>query len=441
MDDPVISLSNADAPHWNRDLMLEFQAALAEDPAADLLSMFTDSYLHAHRKDQNLKASHAETINFRMLTHLYDAVKKNPKVNLLSVFPLGYHDDIEIAAERKNPDPEKGRRLENRRNSKGKLMFRERFDDVEGGAQVVFPLSEDVIALLSQYSSEGPDEMLGDQEKLLSSLKQLLRKSPRIWDNFFTGMVVKCNERIVAKVGIQNDEDNPEYTEYTSMQYLEQQVPDIPASRPRGLVEFYPYWVIFMSYVPDMSLADAWPSLRHKDKLSIQHQLEAMFDRLRSIRQDDGQPLGGVCGEGVKEVLVKPFGTIRDITTSKQYLDLHFSTHRRCSKTYMAFLRSLLEQDGKLSASMQGSVFSHGDVRTANIMVQRDASTGQWVVSGIIDWAYAGFYPEYYEGTGVARALSFDKEDDWYLYLPRNISPANFPVPFLVNRLLHHHDW
>ena len=82
---PAISLSNANAAQWNRDLMLEFQAALERNPAADLMSMFSDSYLHEHRKAQYHQLSYAATINFRILDKLYDTLRQEPEVNLLCV--------------------------------------------------------------------------------------------------------------------------------------------------------------------------------------------------------------------------------------------------------------------------------------------------------------------------------------------------------------------
>jgi aminoglycoside phosphotransferase (APT) family kinase protein len=43
---------------------------------------------------------------------------------------------------------------------------------------------------------------------------------------------------------------------------------------------------------------------------------------------------------------------------------------------------------------MHRSVFTHGDVRADNIMVKRDPDINdRYVVTGIIDWEFSGFYP------------------------------------------------
>lgn len=82
----------------------------------------------------------------------------------------------------------------------------------------------------------------------------------------------------------------------------------------------------------------------------------------------------------------------------------------------------------------KGSVFSHGDLRTANVMVKentRDRYTG----IGIIDWELSGFYPENYECTALTRTLNVVDENDWYLFFQENISPLQFSVRWMVARL------
>lgn len=223
-----------------------------------------------------------------------------------------------------------------------------------------------------------------EEELLVLSLRQLLWNSPTLWESSVRGMVVKCKETIAAKVMTGNND----YTEYTSMQYVMEQAPDIPSPRPHGLIAFGPFRVIFMSYIPGTTLAEAWPNLSHREKLSIQHQLDEFFCHLRTLQQDDGgsNTIGGVCGEGVKELRVDECALFKDITTIKAFEDLQFSAHHHGSTTYVKLLRSLLAQDNS-TLTARRSVFTHGDIRTANITVKQDPdSSGQYVVTGIIDW-------------------------------------------------------
>lgn len=162
-----------------------------------------------------------------------------------------------------------------------------------------------------------------------------------------------------------------------------------------------------------MTLTEAWPCLSHEQKISVQHQLDGIFRKLRSVRKADGHYLG--LGGGVK-------GNEANTTVSTVVCSTHHG-----STTYAAFLRSFLTDPN------QGSVLTHGDVRQDNILVKLNQDA--WTVTGVIDWEDSGFYPDYYECTQLTRTLSVMEEDDWYLYLPASISPSQFPIRWLVDRL------
>lgn len=273
-----------------------------------------------------------------------------------------------------------------------------------------------------------PQEFPNYQETTLAtSLKQLLRGSRKLWESPVRGMVVQCSESIVAKVVVGNRDS----TEYASMKFLAERAPDIPAPRAHGMVALGPFSVIFMSYVPGITLSQAWPILSHDGKLSIRRQLNDIFHRLRSP-PNDSKGIIGVCGEGAKEPRINEIALFEDIRTSQQFSDLQFSAPHHGSNAYVDFLRSFLQNE---DPSMLRQVFTHGDVRTANIMVEQDPNVGHYTITGVIDWEESGFYPAYYESTNLTRTLSPVDEDDWYLYLPENISPSKFPIRWLVDRL------
>ncbi|ODH48227.1 hypothetical protein GX48_05718 [Paracoccidioides brasiliensis] len=241
--------------------------------------------------------------------------------------------------------------------------FRRRLD-LPDSATVVYPLSETVSALLASYlHPEGPDNR---EQAIVSSLKQLLWHSPKHWDIPIRGVVVVRNESVVAKVITGDSSDT---TECTTTQNLAERAPDIPAPRTHGLIRFGPFRVIFMSYIPDMTLAQVWPSLSHKEKVSIQQQLNDIFCRIRTLHKDDGNELRGVNGEGVKEYSVDECARWKGISTVRGFSDLQFSACHHGSKIYIKFLRSFLADK---SATVHGSVFTHGDVRRENITVKRN---------------------------------------------------------------------
>ncbi|KAI9041414.1 uncharacterized protein KD926_006810 [Aspergillus affinis] len=162
-----------------------------------------------------------------------------------------------------------------------------------------------------------------------------------------------------------------------------------------------------------------------------------MFRRLRSISQDEGAPIGGICGEGAKELRVDECALFQGITTSHAYSDLQFSARHHGSKSYVKYLRSPLAHEYPTLG--HGSIFTHGDIRPANIMVKEEPDAGGYTITRIIDWENSGFYPPYSECTALTRTLSVTDDDDWFSYLPASVGPSQFPIRWLVDRLWQTH--
>lgn len=141
-----ISLSNPHAAQWNKDLMLKSQATLEKNPTAGLMSIFSDPYIHEHRKAQYDQLSYAASINLRVLDKLYDTLRREPEVKLLSAFPKNYSRRIQMATGSK---PVKDTEQRETEITKGPREFRTKLDLAET-ARVVYPLSEEVTALLEQ---------------------------------------------------------------------------------------------------------------------------------------------------------------------------------------------------------------------------------------------------------------------------------------------------
>ncbi|OAX83195.1 hypothetical protein ACJ72_02450 [Emergomyces africanus] len=274
--------------------------------------------------------------------------------------------------------------------------IREKLDAINI-ASILCPLSEQALAFVLKYSKANSDS---DYEKsLAASLRTLILHSERLFELRIRGAVVKCSDEIVIKI-LPNSRDP---TEYPS------------PLKSRG---------------PDSS---------HETKLSIKKQLDLIFSRLISLWPDDGPELGGIGGEGVKDYRIMEIFAYKDILLQGDSNELQFAAKHRASACYVKLLRSFLEEQ---NSTLQRSVFTHGDLKKSNIMVQQHSTNANvFTVTGIIDWEDSGFSPEYYECTTLSNGQSIVTDDDWYLYIPDCISPLRFPVRWLVDRLWDNLLW
>lgn len=62
------------------------------------------------------------------------------------------------------------------------------------------------------------------------------------------------------------------------------------------------------------------------------------------------------------------------------------------------------------------SVFTHADIAPRNIMVDE-----QNVITGILDWEFAGWYPDYWEHAQMFRPAV--KCKDWPAWMDRTAGP------------------
>ncbi|KAJ5845054.1 hypothetical protein N7534_008723 [Penicillium rubens] len=419
----ILTINMPDAPEMNRVLMQAFHNALEKDPSADLLSVVGETYLGAHQVAQYEDLSDAGRLNLRTINNLLDQISAHPEINLRDCFPSSYDRKYrwmmpEAKEEAKTSKPE--------HPMEPRDWLRDRLDKIDN-ASILYPLSNQAMALLQGYSAN--NSYSSSETALAASLKRLILHSERLFDLSIRGVVVKCSDEIAIKVF----PDSRDCTEYHNLQYLAAHLPELPVPRVHGLIIHGNVNAMFMSYIPGVTVERAWPSLSHEAKLSLQKQLDWIFSRLRSLRRDDGPQLGGVGGEGVKDYRIMEVFAKKGITTARQFDELQFSAEHRASPSYVKLLRSFLNEENK---TINGSVFTHGDLKKSNIVVQKDPSHADaYTVTGVIDWEESGFYPEYYECATLSNGQSIDHDDDWYLYAPDSISPLRFPERWLVDRL------
>ena len=256
--------------------MLLLEDALESDPECDILSVIPSDY-NTEKIQESAPPSSIALLNRSTIETLQWLAGESPEIGLLSHFPKHYQMDYDRRIE---VSDHKALKI-SKPPTKPDLPPDDTLTRLASAttANVEFPLSDTVHDLISGHDDDR-EISLTSSETLALSLKRLFTASEKLWEFPIRGAVFKCSDEVVAKVicGLNNS------TEYTSMQYLYENAPDIPAPRPNGLVKIGNHWAIFMTYIPSITLEDAWPSLCHEQKASVQHQLNDILTKMREIK-------------------------------------------------------------------------------------------------------------------------------------------------------------
>ena len=138
---------------------------------------------------------------------------------------------------------------------------------------------------------------------------------------------------------------------------------------------------IIMSRVPGIVLHEAWPHLSNESKFCILDELIGYVHQLRQLRGTTISSASGsptfmhVFGSSINKVLMSP-SEFHDFLTSHSYPEI--------PRDYVSYLRTRFDDNARL-------LFTHADLVDRNILVKDGR------ISGIVDWEWAGFYPEHWE--------------------------------------------
>ncbi|KAL2136955.1 hypothetical protein VTI74DRAFT_11137 [Chaetomium olivicolor] len=144
---------------------------------------------------------------------------------------------------------------------------------------------------------------------------------------------------------------------------------------------------IVMEYIDGVSLDLAWPTMTEEAKESVVRQLRGYWDELRKI---EGCFIGGVDSSACDDHFFSSmdlweYGPFKNEDEFNLGLVRAWTKERDDPRTHLVARMWLNTMKG------HKIVMTHGDFAADNILVRGDK------VVGILGWAYAGFYPEYWE--------------------------------------------
>ncbi|KAI1358211.1 kinase-like domain-containing protein, partial [Xylaria arbuscula] len=347
--------------------------------------------------------------NREMLHRLGTALRQNPETDLATLLPPSYSRKLETYKTSSLGAPTQ---------QPSKPLFHH--DDLRSRLRATDPTT-----ILFEPTAN-LQKLIGNRNDLSATLVDLLTKSKVIYRSTWAAsvMVFQISDTIIVKV---TSESTSATTEYHSLAYIQSHLPSFPAPKPHGLVRLGNFHLLFMSLIPGQDLERVWPELNDAQKQDISSQIDELLSGLRSLSLS-GAPLSDVEGDGCKDIRRTIRVNSEPTWNLEQFQDFVFAGSKTASAVYTGLLRQLIPASAKC-------VFTHGDIRPANIMMDTN-NDGNWRVVGLLDWEASGFYPEYWECVKMTNNLTPIENFDWYKYLPKSVSHRRYPIEWLVDRLL-----
>ncbi|KAK0186165.1 kinase-like domain-containing protein [Armillaria mellea] len=166
---------------------------------------------------------------------------------------------------------------------------------------------------------------------------------------------------------------------------------------------------ILMTRIPGKTLKSVITSLSPDELHTIMQEVAEILDRMRSYSNPWGTRVCGVDGKDVYGGHV-PGRHIRACDDEHSFYATLLQAARVQDEEGLAMLETAKKMPTLFPHDI---VFTHGDLWDHNIMVDQDH------ITGIVDWEWAGWLPEYWEYTSILRWTG--------LKVPRALRLATLP--------------
>jgi aminoglycoside phosphotransferase (APT) family kinase protein len=180
---------------------------------------------------------------------------------------------------------------------------------------------------------------------------------------------------------------------------------------------------IVMDYMPGKRLDEAWDTLDSDQKLCIASELHSYINQLRDLKGDyiGAVDRGKVVTGQIASIEGGPFDS------EQQFNEFILGDIVRACPDILRHYAKFALMDG------HEIIFTHADFAPRNILVEGGR------VTAILDWEYAGWYPEHWEYIQALRHVK--PMPDWPEYLSR-ILPPRYEREYIgmswLSRILSH---
>ncbi|KAJ5102464.1 hypothetical protein N7532_002993 [Penicillium argentinense] len=263
--------------------------------------------------------------------------------------------------------------------------------DDKAGLNVVSP-SIELPGLRRPMKTNGPYAFSENEIKTIerSQVVRVLDSAPTIWEN--GGIkIVRIADNAVVKYGY-----DVKLLEARNMAFVAQhttiRLPQVfdawVENEDKGVDDETGICFIVMSYIDGWLLDEVWSELHSTHREDIQKQLHYFIRELRKTESEYPGPVGGgVCqGAFFTDYGAGPF-------SSKEEMETWFDERLAVCRDF-----GVADQAQRgFRGEFQRLVMCHMDLHPRNIILDCDRKI--W----LIDWAYAGMYPAYFETATILR--------------------------------------
>jgi aminoglycoside phosphotransferase (APT) family kinase protein len=237
--------------------------------------------------------------------------------------------------------------------------------------------------------------------------------------------VVRITTRALTKVAQDLDDDVEDPSEAHARNLVFTDI-SIPVPRVHRIVKTEYSNIIVMDFIPGQLLSILWPSMSFLRRLWVGIILRRYIRQLRTIRHPRSSIPGPLATHGARVCESPVFGKVRSARgpfPAYEALASFFNDRHALALEIRKRSPQQAPHLGRFDDSVQ-LVLTHQNLNPRNLIVGDDGRL--WVV----DWAWAGFYPRWFEFIDMTRQaqneelLTTKKEPMWDALVPFICDPC-----------------
>ena len=185
---------------------------------------------------------------------------------------------------------------------------------------------------------------------------------------------------------------------------------------------------ILMTRIPGKELGQVYETMSDHEKESVLSEVKACLDAMRKWTNPWGRDhICSISGGAIRSVRV-PFHLVGPCENEQEFNKCLISAAQPPDSEYGDDFETLLIRARRMQSLSHPIVFTHGDLKHHNLMVDKGHLTG------FIDWESCGWQPDYWDFT---TALRFARKEFWWHDFAMKLGGDKYLVELDCDRALN----